>query len=269
MLFLAALPTPFDSRGKIDLGGLRAHVLWLMAKGVEGFVPTSVTGEFLYLTDREREAVHRTVLDAARGMPVYPFTWDANPSTTRYLTDAARDQGASGVVVPPPLLYGLDDAGIADWYRLVRENSGLPVLAYHDPTRLRTGISHELHVALRQEGVLSGVVDASGDPWRLQRLCEADPGAVFAAADRLLADAPQIRFLGGFVSEIANLWPGFASRILKDREEQLRAALLDRIASVEEAGGVRAIKAELGHGFRPPLNRPPEAVLERIPNRER
>lgn len=269
MLFLAALPTPFDARGKVDLGSLRAHVLWLMAKGIDGFVPSAVTGEFLYLTDREREAVHRTVLDAARGMPVYPFTWDANPSTTRYLTDAARDQGASGVVVPPPLLYALGDDAVAAWYRLVRDNSGLPVLAYDDRRRLQSGISHDLYVQLRQEGVLSGMVDASGDPWRLQRLCEADPGAVFAAADRLLADAPQIRFLGGFVSEIANVWPSFASRILRDQEEQLRAALLDRVASVQEAGEVRAIKALLGQGFRPPVIRPDPAALERIPSRER
>ncbi|MCB9694111.1 MAG: dihydrodipicolinate synthase family protein [Alphaproteobacteria bacterium] len=269
MLFLTALPSPFDPRGKLDLGALRAHVLWLMAKGVDGFVPTAITGEFLYLSDREREAVHRTVLDAARGMPVYPFTWDPNPATTRYLTDAAAEQGASGAVVPPPLLYRLDDDAIAAWYRLVRENSGLPVLAYHDPGRLCSGVHHETYVALRKEGVLAGIVDGSGDPWRLQRLCDVDPGAVFGGSDRLLVDAPQIRFLGGFVSVIANLWPDFCIRILRNREDQLRAALLDRVATVEAAGGVRAMKATLGMGCRAPLIRPDESGLDRIPARER
>lgn len=269
MLFLAAPPTPFATTGKVDLGRLRAHVLWLMAKGVEGFVPTSATGEFLYLTDREREAVHRTVLDAARGMPVYPFTWDPNPTTTRYLTDAAAAEGASGVIVPPPLYYRLDDNAIAAWYREVRQNSVLPVLACHDPQRQRSAISHSLYVQLRAEGVLSGLYDLSGDPWRLQRLCEADPGAVFAGNDGLMPDAPQVRFLGGFVSEMANLWPDFCNRIVCQGQEQLRAALLERVACLEEAGGVRAIKAELGMGFRSPMIAPEPEALVRVPSRER
>ena len=112
-------------------------------------------------------------------------------------------------------------------------------------------------------------LDGSGDPWRLQRLCEADPGAVFAGGDRLLVDAPQIRFLGGFVSVLANLWPGFCSRIVRDREAQLRAAILDRVSRVEEAGGIRAVKATLNMGFRPPLTRPVDPALDRVPGKER
>lgn len=269
MLFLAAPPTPFAPSGKVDLGRLRAHVLWLMAKGVEGFVPTSGTGEFLYLSDREREAVHRTVLDAARGLPVYPFTWDPNPSTTRYLTDAAAAEGASGVIVPPPLYYELDDAAVGAWYREVRAHSTLPVLACHDPRHIRTPIAASLYVQLRKEGILAGLFDRSGDPWRLQRLCEADPGAVFAGNDALQPDVPQIRYLGGFVSDMANLWPDFCHRIVCRGQEQLRAALLDRVAALHEAGGVRAIKAELDMGFRPPVIAPDPHRLERLPARER
>lgn len=269
MLFLVTTPTPFDARGKVDLGRLRAHILWLIAKGAEGFVPTGSIGEFLYLSDREREAIHRTVLDAARGLPVYPFTWDPNPSTTRYLTEAAASEGASGVIVPPPLYYALDDDAIASWYARVRENSQLPVLGYHNPAHLQSKVSLPLYVRLRGEGVLGGMLDVSGDPWRLQRLCEADPGSIFAGGDRLTADAPQVRFLGGFVSALANLWPAFCVRLLKQREEQLRSALLERATAIEEAGGLRAIKAELGMGFRAPLLAPPFEKLERIPPRER
>ena len=63
MAFVVSLLTPFDPRGRVDLARLRAHVLWLSACGVEGFIAGGAAGEFLYLSDREREAVHRTVLD--------------------------------------------------------------------------------------------------------------------------------------------------------------------------------------------------------------
>ena len=90
MLFFVATVTPFDARGRPDLARLRAHVLWLASQGVEGFVPTSTVGEFLYLSDREQEAVHRTVLDAARGLPVYPCVWHPSLTTMHYLFEAAR-----------------------------------------------------------------------------------------------------------------------------------------------------------------------------------
>lgn len=268
MLFFVALPTPFDRHGKVDLGRLRAHVLWLSAMGVDGFVPTGTTGEFLYLTDGEREAIHRTVLDAARGRPVYPCTWDPNPATTRYLTEAAASHGASGVIVPPPLLYELDDDAIEHWYRAVSESSQLPVLAYHNPKRIPAGIDLALYNRLRKDGILGGLKDSSGDPWRLQRLCDADPGAVYAGGDRILAEASQIRFLGGFISGIGNLWPKFCLRVFKQRESQLTDALLDRVNQVAAAGGLRALKSAMGWGFRAPVIAPRHDLASRLPPME-
>ncbi len=132
MLFIVATLTPFDTRGKVDLARLRAHVLWLVAQGVDGFVPSGTTGEFLYLSDREREAVHRTVLDTAPGKPVFPCTWDPSPTTTAYLTDAAYEQGALAVLVPPPLYYRVDVDTVRTWYASMG-HKGVPILAYHHP----------------------------------------------------------------------------------------------------------------------------------------
>jgi dihydrodipicolinate synthase/N-acetylneuraminate lyase len=269
LLFFVATPTPFDARGKVDLGHLRAHVLWLVNCGVDGFVPTGSTGEFLYLSDREREAVHRTVLDAARGMPVYPCTWDPNPTTTRYLTDAAQAQGASGVLLPPPLYYRLDDHAVEAWYRSMAPASGLPVLAYHNPGSIPTPVTPDLYARLRNDGVLAGMKDSSGDIWRVQRLSDADPGAIFAGSDRVLAEAARVRFLGGFVSALGNLWPEFCLRVFKGREEQLGEALLDRVNQVRDAGGPRAIKAALGMGCRAPLIEPDPLRVGALPPRER
>jgi 4-hydroxy-tetrahydrodipicolinate synthase len=260
-LFLVATLTPFDGRGKVDLARLRAHVLWLAAQGVDGFVPTAFAGEFPYLTDREREAVHRTVLESVAGRPVYPCTWDPSPQVTRYLTDAAREQGATGIVVPPPLYYRVDDDLIEAWYRSIAETARLPVLAAHDPEHVPSALSAERSLALRQAGVLDGLHDSSGDTFRLQRTSGADPGAVYAGGDALLSQLRKVRLLGGVVSVLGNVWPGFCQRLLRG-EEQLDAALADRLARVRSAGGPRALKALLGMGFRAPLLAPrPDQVF--------
>ena len=253
MLYLVANLTPFDARGKVDLPRLRAHVLWLAAQGVDGFVPTGTTGEFLYLSDREREAVHHAVLDAAGASPVYPCTYDPSPSTCAWLTDAAREQGASGILMPPPLYYRVDDATVLRYYREIADRARLPVLAYHNPKHLQTAISPTLYGSLRKIDGLVGMKDSSGDIFRLRRLAAADPGSIWAGGDLILPEARGVPGLAGFISAAGNVWPSLCVRIWKKGEAQLGEALTERVSKLQEAGGLRAMKALLGMKGRMPL----------------
>lgn len=267
MLFLVATLTPFDARGRVDLARLRAHVLWLAAQGVDGFVPTAAAGELPYLTDREREAVHRTVLDACPGKVVYPCTWDPSPETTRYLTDAAREQGATGVLVPPPLFYRVPDDVLETWYRYLHETARLPILHWDHPDWTPSALSADRYRRLRDDGVLAGTTDASEDVFRVQRIARQDPGAVFADGDRVLVHARRIAGLGGAISTIANAWPDLCLRLARG-EGQLDQAVVDRANKVRAAGGLRALKAVLGMGGRAPLPVPPPELVAGLPPSE-
>jgi len=264
--FHVSVLTPFDARGRVDLARLRAQVLWLAAQGVDGFVATGPAGEFLYLSDREREAIHRTVIDAAHGRQVTVCTWDPSPATTDYLTDAAKALGAAAVLVPPPLYYALDSAALTDWFRSVAARE-LPVLGYNDPAHIPVQLDLELFSALRAEGTMAGMVDATGDRYRVRRLSAAHPDAVLVSNDALLADA-DLGPLNGVVSTIANVWPAFCLRIAKERDADLSDALADRVHRIQRAGGIRAMKALLHMGCRSPLLEPPDEALVGLPPAE-
>lgn len=253
MLFLVATVTPFDSKGRVDLGRLRAHVLWLVTQGVDGFVPTGTTGEFLYLTDREKEAIHRTVLDASGAAPVYPCTWDPSPSTTAYLTDQAREIGASGILLPPPLFYKVDDDTIRRWYGQIAETARLPILAYHNPAHIKSGISPQLYAQLRKDDVIAGMKDSSHDIYRLRRLAGSDPGGIWGGGDAMLSQIRQLGPIAGFISAAGNVWPKFLQRLYRDKEVQLSEALHERMNRLRRAGGLRAMKGLLRMGCRMPL----------------
>ncbi len=268
MRLFVALVTPFDGKGKLDLPRLRSHVTWLLQQGVDGFFVTGTTGEFPYLGSREREAVQRTVIDASAGHPVYVCPWDASPTTTAYLADAATEQGAAGVFVPPPLFYRLDERELEAAYRDLAERCGVPILGYHHPRRLPTDISTTLYARLRADNVLAGLKDSSMDLFRLSRLAAADPNAIFAGGDRMLAQIARIPRLAGFVTAIGNVWPRLCIRLLKERETQLEEVLVDRVVRIRRAGGPRALKALLEMGCRAPLVRPPPAALEGLPGPE-
>jgi dihydrodipicolinate synthase/N-acetylneuraminate lyase len=268
VLFLVATLTPFDSRGRVDLGRLRAHVLWLATQGIDGFIPTGTTGEFLYLTHREREAVHRTVLDASGHLSVYPCTWDPSPATTAYLSDAARENGATGILLPPPLYYDVGDQVVSRWFQEMKEKARLPLLAYHNPNYLRTAITPQLYTELRRADVLQGMKDSSADLFRLKRMAAQDPGAIYAGGDSALTQMRQIPQLAGFVSAIGNVWPSLCLRIYRKGETHLEDALVERVNRVRRAGGLRALKALLRMGCRMPLPEPSDGQLEGLPPAE-
>ncbi|MCO4743353.1 MAG: dihydrodipicolinate synthase family protein [Proteobacteria bacterium] len=266
-MLLASLLTPFDRQGKVDLGRLRAHVLWMTAAGVEGFIPTSTAGEFLYLNARERQAVHRTVLDSAKFATVIPCVWDPNPTTTVTLAEAARSEGAAAVIVPPPLYYDLDQSVVSDWYKGLAHRIQIPVYAMHSPRHIATTISDPLYRSLRAEGVLAGIEDASEDPFRIKRLVASDPGAIFASGDRVLLQASRLAGIGGVISTLVNAWPTLVTRV-HNGETQLADALLERITSVRRAGGLRALKGVLDMGCRWPLPPVDRSLLSGLPPKE-
>ncbi len=264
MRFLTALLTPFDLAHRVDLRRLRAHVLWQIAQGVDGFVVTTHAGEFLYLTPEERREIHRTVLDAAPGRAVYVGAFDPSPSVARELTLAARDEGATGAIVPPPLLHALEPAALRQWYlELARE--GLPMFAYHAPRRLGVKVPSDLYADLRREGILAGLLDGTEDPWRIRRMSTADPGALLVSGDRLLPRVLHEAWPVSFVSILGNAWPSFCLRLARQGETQLEEAMVDRAQRVARAGGLRALKSLLRMGARPPLPEPPDEALMGLP----
>src|SRR5262249_17536424 len=66
-----ALVTPFDERGRIDLGALEGLVEWQIGQGVDFLLPCGTTGESATLSREERKAVTAAVGRAAnRRLPV-------------------------------------------------------------------------------------------------------------------------------------------------------------------------------------------------------
>ena len=267
MPFAVALLTPFDSSGRVDLAKLRAHVLWLTAKGAEAFVATASAGEFLYLSDREREAVHRTVIESSMGRPVIACTWDPSPTTTEYLSKAAVEQGAHAILLPPPLGYELDDDLVMRWYESASQHGGI-TFAYHlgGPNR-PSSLPLDRVNALFSRGLVSGLVDESDDPWRLRRLAQAHPGAVWSCHDGILPTMRELASLGGVVSVAANVWPTFTHRVYEG-DAALQQTMLDRTVRTQRAGGLRALKSLKRFGCRAPLVAPPDEALEGLPPAE-
>jgi len=260
-LFVATF-TPFDDRGALDVAGVRRHVRWLAAGGVDGFAPTGTNGEFLYLSADERRAVHAATLEAAGGLPVIPCVWDPRPETMAALARHAAGAGARAVFAPPPLYHPVPEEALLRWYAGLRAAVSIPVFAYHHP-RTHNPLTPALVERLLGPVGLDGMKDSSGEPDRVRALSARHPGRIFAGGDALLGKMDTLGHVGGHISGFANLYPALAAAVFRgggDYEELLR-----RAAMIRSAGRTAAMKHKLGYGSRPPLDIFDPVATKRLP----
>ena len=249
MKLIVANFTPFTMTGEVDLDGLSAHVQYMISAGVDGFAPTGTTGAFLYLSMREKLAIHKTVCDAAPSSFVLPCVWDPLPRNIVTLSRAAADAGASGVFLPPPLYHVVSEDDILRWYDVVVNSTDIDVYAYHHP-RTHNPLSVSLLSRLFDNTGVAGVKDSSGDIKRVSSLANKWPKKVMSS-DHFFGLQQQIGPIAGFISKFANIYPELSRKIIDGEAPLSDMARLDE--PFKTGGKTPAYLRALGFHARAPL----------------
>lgn len=127
--------TPFTEDGSaIDYAAWRRYLDWQLASGVPGIIILGTTGEFLTITDKEREEfVEATVKHINGRIPVMVGTMNAyTPNAVRY-SKQAEDLGADGLMIVPPYYYTPTEDEIFNYYKAICEAVSIPIMLYNNP----------------------------------------------------------------------------------------------------------------------------------------
>jgi 4-hydroxy-tetrahydrodipicolinate synthase len=158
--------TPYDQHGEVDYGAIRAHVDFLIDKGVQGLYPGGTTGEGPLLSSEERRKIAEAMIEQARGR--VPVIVQAGALTTRATIELAlhaRDAGANAVAAVTPWYYNLSDAALIAYYSAIAEAlDGYPLFLYNIPgntgNNLKASVVAEIAA---QHPNLIGIKDSSGN----------------------------------------------------------------------------------------------------------
>jgi 4-hydroxy-tetrahydrodipicolinate synthase len=160
---VTAMVTPFDDAGAIDLDGAATVARHLAASGSDSLVVAGTTGEGPVLTDEERIALFRAVVEAV-DVPVIASTGTNDTAHSVMLTNEAKASGAAGVLVVTPYYNRPSPAGLAAHFRAVASTTDLPVVLYDIPIRSGRRIGSRLTIELAREvPSIVAVKDATGD----------------------------------------------------------------------------------------------------------
>lgn len=215
-----ALATPFrpgaDAEGGprqpgVDHAALERLVRHVLAdgRGADHLVVLGSTGEAATVTDVERLALVRHVVDLAGDVPVVVGVGHNDTARACELAAQATAAGADGLLVVTPYYSRPQVAGLVAHYRAVADAApGVPVVAYNVPGRTGCNLTP---AAMRRVWDVEQVValkESSGDVRQIARLCqEAPPGRAVLAGDDDLALAGIAVGCRGLVSVCANVAP--------------------------------------------------------------
>ncbi len=224
--YAPALPTPFDSDGRVDVTAFERLCALQVSEGATALVVCSATAENWTLQQEERRVLLSVAVSCARGIPVI---MDATSNATAHAIELAAiaEQGrADAIVSAVPYYNRPTQDGIFVHFRSLASATELPIIISDNPSRSVSRLTDETVARLATIPRFIGLEDATGDPSRPLRLRRA-VGDRF----RLLCgdDALALPYLvnggDGCISVTSNIAPGLCRDLfLAVRQGQLARA---------------------------------------------
>jgi 2-keto-3-deoxy-L-arabinonate dehydratase len=131
------VPTIFRDDETVDLDATVRVVDYLMDSGVDGLCLLANYSEQFSLTDAERDAIARTLLEHVAGrLPVIVTTSHYSARVTAARSRAAQDMGAAMVMIMPPFFGAtltVAPPGVIGYFRQVADAIDIPVMVQDAP----------------------------------------------------------------------------------------------------------------------------------------
>lgn len=131
---MPAVTTKFSDDDTLDLVNFEVNIKAQLEAGVNGIILGGTLGEASTLSDDEKRTLIRKAVEIV-GSKV-PVIINIAEQTTTAAIDAARkakEDGASGLMMLPPMRYKADDRETTVYFKKVANSTSLPIMVYNNP----------------------------------------------------------------------------------------------------------------------------------------
>ncbi len=248
-----ALVTPFKKDLSIDFNALERLVSHCIEGGVEYLVVMGTTGENPVLSKHEKKQVLKAVIEAANER--VPIVYGVGGNSTQAVVEELLSEdfgGVSAILSVSPYYNKPTQEGIYQHYKLICENSPLPIILYNVPGRTGSNMTADttLRIARDFDNVFA-VKEASGDMNQVMQIINERPeGFLVISGDDNLT-FPMLALGGdGVISVSGQAFPAvFTEMVRKALAEDFKSArplhyrLFDITNMLFEEGNPGGVKA--------------------------
>ena len=270
--------TPFTPSGEVDHEKAWKLARHLADNGSDTLVVSGTTGESPTLSDEEKVALFKTVIDSVADKKTKVIAGSGTNDTARvvYLTEKAAEFGADGALVVTPYYNKPTQRGLVEHFT-VSADVGLPVMVYNIPSRTNRLIEIETLAEIAAHPNIVATKDAVGDLDFTSKTVNQIPGLpIYSGDDSLTLPMLSVGAVG-VVSVVSHLAGPTVQAMVKaaesgdyDEARRLHHALLPLCLACFLETNPGPVKAAVDRFWEPvgsvrlPLVNPTEDTLAEI-----
>lgn len=212
-----AIVTPFDENDNINFDEFKKLIEFQIDNNVNGIVVCGTTGESSTLSREEKEGLIKYCVKVVnKRVPVIAGVGSNNTKVVIENEAYAEKIGVEGLLVVTPYYNKTTQNGLVEHYKVIAENTNLPVILYNVPGRTGVDISPDTYLELSKIKNIVATKEASGDiskVLKIRKLCKDNLNIYSGNDDQIIP----ILSLGGIgvISVLSNIMPKYTVEMVE------------------------------------------------------
>jgi 4-hydroxy-tetrahydrodipicolinate synthase len=166
-----AVTTKFNADDSLDLAMFELNIQAQLDAGVDGIILGGTLGEASSLQDDEKDILVRTAVKFVDGkVPVVMNIAEQTTKAAIISAAKAKENGASGLMMLPPMRYKADDAETVAYYKAVANSTSLPIMVYNNPVDYKIEVTLDMFAELAECENIQAVKESTRDISNLTRM---------------------------------------------------------------------------------------------------
>ena len=186
-----ALLTPFDANEELDLNMFETNLKAQVDAGVSGVIIGGSLGEASTITLDEKEAMVRCSVKYLDGkLPVILNIAEGSTKEAVRQAKLAKEWGASGLMLLPPMRYKADDLETVTFFKTVAKSTDLSVMIYNNPVDYKIEVTLDMFSELAEVPNINALKESTRDVTNVTRLKNRfnDRFAILCGVDTLTVE---------------------------------------------------------------------------------
>lgn len=204
-----AVTTKFTPDDQLDLNMFEVNIKAQLKAGVDGIILGGTLGEASSLMEDEKDELVKAAVAICDGQ--VPVVMNIAEQTTKGAIKAAEKaekNGASGLMMLPPMRYKADDHETVTYYKEVARVTPLPMMVYNNPVDYKIEVTLDMFEALSEHDNIQAVKESTRDISNITRMINrfGDRFKILSGVDTLALES---LFMGacGWVAGLVCAFP--------------------------------------------------------------
>lgn len=204
-----AVTTKFTDNDELDFAAFDHNISAQLDAGVDGLILGGSLGEASVLTDEEKFALLKHTVEFVAGK--VPVLLNIAEQTTRAAVNCAQkalDNGASGLMMLPPMRYKADDHETVTFFKAVAKSTELPIMIYNNPVDYKIEVTLDMFAELADQDNIQAVKESTRNISNVTRMINrfGDRFKILTGVDPLAMES-LVMGADGWVAGLVDAFP--------------------------------------------------------------